>query len=144
MDYIPIEKIGVFGGSFDPVHIGHLIVAQDALEQLELDRLIFVPASTSPHKLDRESVDGQHRLEMLKLATENNFRFEVSDMELERGGISYTYDTIQRLKYDHPGAHIFFIIGLDSLVDFHQVVALLVVYIQPSAVLRMHFQELTH
>jgi len=109
------ERIGVFGGSFDPVHIGHLIIAQDAVEQLELDRLIFVPTAVSPHKQSRHPVEGRHRLEMLQLATENNLRFEVSDMELSRGGVSYTFDTIQHLQADHPGAEIFFIIGLDSL-----------------------------
>jgi nicotinate-nucleotide adenylyltransferase len=113
------ERIGVFGGSFDPVHIGHLIIAQDALEQLELDRLIFVPTAVSPHKQHCAPVEGRHRLEMLQLAIENNFRFEVSDMELVRGGVSYTVETIQHLQSEHPGAELFFIIGLDSLSDLH-------------------------
>ena len=109
----------MFGGSFDPVHIGHLIIAQDAVEQLELARLIFVPTAVSPHKQHCQPVEGRHRLEMLQLATENNFRFEVSDLELARGGASYTFDTIQHLQADHPGAQLFFIMGLDSLVDLH-------------------------
>jgi nicotinate-nucleotide adenylyltransferase len=113
------ERIGVFGGSFDPVHIGHLIIAQDAVEQLELDRLIFVPAAISPHKQHCTPVDGRHRLRMLELATENNLRFEVSDIELQRGGLSYTFDTIQHLQSDHPAADLFFIVGLDSLADLH-------------------------
>jgi nicotinate-nucleotide adenylyltransferase len=120
MSQQPIERIGVFGGSFDPVHIGHLIIAQDALEQLELDRLIFVPAAVSPHKQDRHPTEGRHRLEMLKIATENNFNFEVSDMEVTRGGVSYTVDTLQHLKYDNPTAERFFIIGLDSILEFHR------------------------
>ena len=113
------ERIGVFGGSFDPVHIGHLIIAQDAIEQLELDRLIFVPAAIPPHKLTHKLVEGRHRFEMLELATANNLRFEVSDLELARGGVSYTFDTIQHLQTEHPGAELFFIIGLDSLVELH-------------------------
>jgi nicotinate-nucleotide adenylyltransferase len=113
------ERIGVFGGSFDPVHIGHLIIAQDAVEQLELDRMIFVPAAVSPHKQHCQPVEGRHRLEMLQLAIESNFRFEVSDMELARGGTSYTFDTIQHVQADHPNAELFFIMGLDSLVDLH-------------------------
>lgn len=113
------ERIGVFGGSFDPVHIGHLIIAQDAVEQMELDRLIFVPASVSPLKQHQAPVDGRHRFRMLELATANNLRFEVSDIELQRGGVSYTFDTIQHLQADHPGAELFFIVGLDSLIDLH-------------------------
>ncbi len=113
------ERIGVFGGSFDPVHIGHLIIAQDAVEQLELDRLIFVPTAVSPHKQHCAPVEGRHRLEMLQLAIGSNFRFEVSDLELVRGGVSYTVDTIQHLQAEHPGAELFFIIGLDSLSDLH-------------------------
>lgn len=113
------ERIGVLGGSFDPVHIGHLIIAQDAVEQLELDRLIFVPAAVSPHKQGRAPVAGRHRFEMLQRATANNFRFEVSDQELMRGGVSYTFDTLQHLHAKHPGAGLFFVIGLDSLYDLH-------------------------
>ncbi|MBC8206996.1 MAG: nicotinate-nucleotide adenylyltransferase [Kiritimatiellales bacterium] len=114
------ERIGVFGGSFDPVHIGHLIIAQDALEQLELDRVIFVPTAVSPHKQHRTPTEGRHRFEMLELATANNFRFEVSDLELSRGGVSYTIDTLEQLKADHPGANLFFIVGLDSLKEMHR------------------------
>lgn len=113
------ERVGIFGGSFDPVHIGHLIIAQDALEQLELDRLIFMPAAISPHKLDCPLNAGRHRYEMLLLATQDDPRFEVSDLELERGGISYTIDTIEQLHEENPQADLFFIVGLDSLVRMH-------------------------
>lgn len=113
------ERIGVFGGSFDPVHLGHLTVAQDAVEQLELDRLIFVPAAIPPHKQDKTLASGRQRLEMLQLATESNLRFEVSDMELQRGGVSYTIDTIRQIQFEHPGAELFFIVGLDSLTILH-------------------------
>lgn len=102
------------------MHIGHLIVAQDAVEQLELDRLIFVPAAVSPLKQGRAPVDGRHRLAMLQRAVEGDLRFEVSDIELTRGGVSYTIDTIRQLQVEHPGAELFFIIGLDSLRDLHR------------------------
>ncbi len=114
-----IERIGVFGGSFDPVHMGHLTIAQDAVEQLELDRLIFVPAAIPPHKQGKTLANGQQRFEMLQLATEDNLRFEVSDMELQRGGISYTFDTMRQIQFEHPGAELFFIVGLDSLTILH-------------------------
>lgn len=113
------ERIGVFGGSFDPVHMGHLTIAQDAVEQLELNRLIFVPAAVPPHKQGKTLVEGRHRFEMLQLATEANLSFEVSDMELQRGGISYTFDTMTQIQFEHPGAELFFIVGLDSLVELH-------------------------
>ena len=113
------ERIGVFGGSFDPVHMGHLTIAQDAVEQLELDRLIFVPAAVPPHKQGRTLAEGRHRLAMLELATEANLSFEVSDMELRRGGLSFTFDTMTQIQADHPGAELFFIVGLDSLTILH-------------------------
>jgi nicotinate-nucleotide adenylyltransferase len=113
------ERIGVFGGSFDPVHMGHLTVAQDAVEQLELDRLIFVPAAVPPHKQEKALTEGHHRFEMLQLATEGNLSFEVSDMELQRGGVSYTFDTMRQIQFEHPGAELFFIVGLDSLTILH-------------------------
>ena len=113
------ERIGVFGGSFDPVHMGHLTIAQDAVEQLELDRLIFVPAAVPPHKQGRTLAEGRHRLAMLEMATEANLSFEVSDMELRRGGLSFTVDTMTQVQADHPGAELFFIVGLDSLTILH-------------------------
>lgn len=113
-------RIGVFGGSFDPVHLGHLTVAQDAVEQLELDRLLFVPAAISPHKQDAVPTEGRHRLAMLRLATEDNPSFAVSDMELARGGVSYTVETLAHVHEACPKADLFFIVGLDSLRDMHR------------------------
>ena len=110
----------MFGGSFDPVHIGHLIIAQDAVEQLELDRLIFVPTAVSPLKLHQAPVEGRHRLEMIRLATADDLRFDVSGIEVERGGVSYTIDTVLQLQAENPQAELFFIIGLDSLKDLHR------------------------
>ena len=119
MSGLNTERIGVFGGSFDPVHLGHLTIAQDAVEQLELNRLIFVPAAVPPHKQGHTLADGHHRFEMLQLATEGNLSFEISDMELQRGGVSYTFDTIMNIQAEHPGTELFFIVGLDSLVELH-------------------------
>lgn len=114
------ERIGIFGGSFDPVHMGHLTIAQDALEQLELKKMIFVPADIPPHKQHCQLTEGRHRLEMLRLAAEDNLQFEVSDLELVRGGVSYTIDTVLHQKEVYPEAELFFIIGLDSVTELHQ------------------------
>ncbi len=115
-----MERIGVFGGSFDPIHMGHLTVAQDAIDQLKLDQLILIPAAISPHKQNRRLIDGTHRFNMLRLATINRPRLEVSDLELVRGGVSYTVDTISFLQTKHSQSKIFFIVGLDSLVHLHR------------------------
>jgi len=116
----PAEKrIGIIGGSFDPVHAGHLIIAQDAAERLGLSEVVFVPASIPPHKQAMRRVDAGHRLVMLKLAAESNPRFSVSDIELRRGGVSFTVDTLRILRDIHPDAALFLIVGSDTLVDFH-------------------------
>jgi len=119
MDKNRSEKIGVFGGSFDPVHMGHLTIAQDAVEQLELNRLIFIPAAIPPHKQEKTLADARYRFEMLQLAIEGNLHFEVSDMELQRGGVSYTFDTMTQIQAENPGAELVFIVGLDSLTILH-------------------------
>jgi len=108
-------RIGVFGGSFDPVHYGHLIAAESAREQARLDRVLFVPAATPPHKPGAILADGRHRLEMLTLATGGNDAFTVSDTELVRGGTSYTVDTLLALAAQHPGDRLVLVLGPDSL-----------------------------
>lgn len=113
------RRIGIMGGSFDPVHMGHLIIAQDAMERLELSEVIFIPADIPPHKQHLKQVDAQHRFRMLELAIEGDMRFSVSDIELRRGGVSYTYDTVQLLKAGDPGAEWVLIVGSDTLVDLH-------------------------
>lgn len=107
------------GGSFDPVHMGHLVIAQDAVEHLELSEVVFVPASIPPHKQHLLQVEPNHRLNMLRLAVEADIRFSVSDIEVERGGISYTVDTIRALKEKYAKDELFLIIGSDTLVDLH-------------------------
>ncbi len=113
------KRIGIIGGSFDPVHIGHLIIAQDALERLELDEVAFVPAAIPPHKQHIQQVAPEHRLNMLKRATETDLRFSVSDMEILRGGVSYTLDTVKMLREERPDVEWVLIVGSDTLVDLH-------------------------
>jgi nicotinate-nucleotide adenylyltransferase len=113
------RRIGIIGGSFDPVHIGHLIIAQDAAERLELSEVIFMPAAIPPHKMHLQRIDSSHRLNLLKLATESDLRFSVSDLEVDRGGISYTVDTLRVLREIYRDADLFLIVGSDTLVDLH-------------------------
>lgn len=107
------------GGSFNPLHIGHLIMAQDAMERFELDRVVFIPCANPPHKPELVLISAVHRVAMLHLAVEDNPCFEVSDIEIRRGGISYTLDTMDALQVEYPGEKLYFIIGGDSLQDLH-------------------------
>lgn len=117
MDLIHAQRIGVLGGTFNPVHMGHLIMAQDAFELFELSRVLFIPCALPPHKERNALASMEHRLNMLHLAVEGDVRFEVSDLELRRGGISYTIDTAKALAELHPKAELFFIIGSDTLPE---------------------------
>lgn len=108
--------IALFGGTFDPVHHGHLLLAQDAVEQLGLDKLIFLPAQINPHKLhSAPKAEASHRLKMLRSAVAGEERFEVSPIELEREGPSYTVDTVLILQKRWPGARFFLLLGEDNL-----------------------------
>ena len=113
------RRIGIIGGSFDPLHMGHLVIAQDAAERLELSEVVFVPAAVPPHKQHLKQVDAGHRLNMLRMAVESDLRFSVSDVEIQRGGISYTVDTVRELKANRPDADWVLIVGSDTLVDLH-------------------------
>ncbi len=113
------KRIGIMGGSFDPVHMGHLVIAQDAVERLELSEIIFIPAAIPPHKQHIQQVDAEHRMNMLKLALEQDLRFSVSEVELQRGGVSYTIDTVRALKAEQPDVEWVLIVGGDTLVDLH-------------------------
>jgi nicotinate-nucleotide adenylyltransferase len=108
-------RIGVFGGSFDPVHQGHLIVAECCREQARLDRVLFVPAATQPHKQDRQLATPHQRVDMLRLATGGHDAFDVSTIEIDRGGVSYTVDTLAALAAAHPGDVLCLILGPDAL-----------------------------
>ena len=111
-------RTGIFGGSFDPVHFGHLILADVAREAAGLDRVIFIPAFQSPLKPDRPIATDRQRLEMLGLAIAGNPGFEVDDLEIRRGEISYTIETLHALGQQYPDDELFMLIGADSLEKF--------------------------
>ena len=110
-------RIGIFGGSFDPVHQGHLVVAECCREQARLDRVVFVPTAIQPFKQSRQPVAGQHRAEMLALAVGGNPAFEVSTVELDRGGVSYTVDTLAAVRDARPDDELHLILGPDALAS---------------------------
>jgi len=118
-----VRRLGLFGGSFDPVHIGHLHVAQAAREACGLERVVFVPAARPPHKPDRVLAEGAQRLEMVELAIAGEPEYSCSSIELERDGPSYTIDTVRelpaRLGLD-PGVELRLIIGWDNLVGLER------------------------
>lgn len=111
-------RVGVFGGTFDPPHIGHATVAREILEKARLDRVLWVPASIAPHKTGRTITAGDIRRRLVAAAIRGEPRFELCDLELERGGVSYTVDTLRRLKEDHPGWSLSLIVGADLFGGF--------------------------
>lgn len=112
-------KIGFLGGSFDPVHFGHLLAAQDAFEQHKLDRLVLVPAAQAPLKPNDVQSSSEDRLAMLRAATGWDHRFEISDFELRRGGVSYTIDSARHFRSLYPNDNLFWVIGGDQLPKLH-------------------------
>ena len=113
-------RIAIYGGAFDPVHLGHLLVAWAAREEAELDKMIFVPARISPFKQDRELAPFGLRAQMLRLALAGMEWCSVSELEFQRGGVSYTVDTIRSLRQEFAGARLFFLIGEDNLAGLPQ------------------------
>jgi nicotinate-nucleotide adenylyltransferase len=111
-------RIGVFGGSFDPVHIGHLIAAECCREQAGLDRVIFMPAAVPPHKQDRRLTAAEDRVQMLRLAVGGHDAFEISTLEVDRGGVSFTVDTLSHLREAHPVDELVLLLGPDAFADF--------------------------
>lgn len=126
-----MTNIGIFGGSFNPIHCGHLNIAATAADEFELQRVLFIPCKISPFKtgVDAERyVSDEHRLEMIKISLAGHSNFELSQIELRRGGVSYSYETVVEIKKIFPKSHIFFIIGSDSLLTlskWHKIGALL-------------------
>jgi len=110
-------RLGLFGGSFDPVHYGHLLLAECCREQCGLDEVWFLPAATPPHKQTHALSPANQRIEMLELATGGHPSFRVSRMEIDRGGVSYTVDTLAALAAEDPARQLFFLLGADSLED---------------------------
>jgi nicotinate-nucleotide adenylyltransferase len=110
-----MQRIGLFGGSFDPVHLGHLLVAQAAMEELSLSRLYFIPAAQSPFKPVTLPAPASERLRMLRLALAGKANCEVDDQEIKRGGISYTVDTLRDYARRLPQAEMFYLIGADNV-----------------------------
>jgi nicotinate-nucleotide adenylyltransferase len=106
-------KIGIYGGSFDPVHLGHLLVAQAAIEELGLDRLFFIPAAQSPFKPDSRPAPAPARLQLLRLALAGKTNCGIDEQEIRRGGVSYTVDTLRDYAKKFPGAELFYLIGAD-------------------------------
>lgn len=113
-----MKKLGILGGSFNPIHFGHLVLAETAREALGLDRVIFIPAKLPPHKTAAALADGADRLAMVRLAVAGNPAFAVSDMELRRPGVSYTVDTVRALRGKlGAGTSIYFLIGADTISE---------------------------
>ena len=116
-------RIGIYGGTFNPVHHGHLILARQALEEFKLDRLVFVPAAESPFKIQNHSAPAGDRLAMLRLAVAGEDRFLVDPLEIERGGVSYSIDTVKMFRNREPRADLFFLVGEDNadrLTEWHR------------------------
>ncbi|MFA9375659.1 MAG: nicotinate-nucleotide adenylyltransferase [Lachnotalea sp.] len=112
------QKIGIMGGTFDPIHIGHLMLAEQAYDKFGLDKVLIMPAGNPPHKDNAVLGLTKHRVQMARLAIESNKHFELSLIEVERSGYTYTYETLVELKKENPEVDYYFIIGADSLLDF--------------------------
>ncbi|WP_236683581.1 nicotinate-nucleotide adenylyltransferase [Demequina aurantiaca] len=108
-------RIGVLGGTFDPIHHGHLAAASEVCAALRLDQVLIVPTAVQPFKRDSVSASKEHRVAMCEKAVRNDARFEVSTVDIDRGGVTYTVDTLRDLKAQYPSADFFFITGADSL-----------------------------
>ena len=110
-------NIGIMGGTFNPIHMGHLILSEYIMDELGLDKIIFIPTGHPPHKVNKRVLDGFHRKTMTELSIEDNPRFALSDIELKKSGLSYTVDTIRDLKNIYKADKLFMIIGADSLFN---------------------------
>lgn len=109
------KKIGIMGGTFNPIHIGHLLLAETALSQEKLDGVMFLPSGISYMKKEDRILDAKHRIQMVQLAVQDNPAFFVSDMEIRRNGNTYTSDTLEQLKKENPQNDYYFILGADCL-----------------------------
>ncbi|MEG0075553.1 MAG: nicotinate-nucleotide adenylyltransferase [Eubacterium sp.] len=112
-----MAKIGLLGGSFNPIHTGHLLLAESARDQYGLDKVLFIPAGNNPFKELNKEIEKQHRLKMVELAIASNPNFEVLTVELERPGMTYTIDTINQVKEIYPECEFYFITGADIMFE---------------------------
>lgn len=110
-----MQRIGLYGGSFDPIHTGHVLVGQAALEELQLTRLFFIPAARSPFKPDQQPAPCEQRLAMIRLALAGRTDCEVDDFEIQRGGTSFTIDTVRYFNRRFPNAKLFYLVGADNV-----------------------------
>jgi nicotinate-nucleotide adenylyltransferase len=113
-------KLGLFGGSFDPVHLGHLLVAQAAVEELGLEKLFFIPAAQSPFKTESKPAPDAVRLQLLRLALAGKTNCDIDGQEIKRGGISYTIETLRDYTKRFPGAQLFYLIGADNISKLNE------------------------
>ena len=113
-----MKRIGILGGTFNPIHIGHLMIAQAVLEKFNLDKVIFVPSCLPPHKSGCNLIDARHRLSMTRLAVRGNRHFEVSRFEIARGGKSYSVDTVRHFRRRYPGAKLFLLSAATILPNY--------------------------
>lgn len=113
-----MSKIGLFGGTFDPVHYGHISLANRVLNEFSLDEIIFIPSGNPPHKAEKNVTEKQHRFNMVQLAVSDSPQFSVSDYELNNDRLNYSYITISHFKEENPKDEIYFIVGGDSFRDF--------------------------
>jgi nicotinate-nucleotide adenylyltransferase len=113
------KRIGVLGGTFDPIHMGHLVLAEQVKERLKLDGIIFIPCFRSPHKTRQKLSPAKDRLHMIRLALQGNPSFSVSEIELKRKGVSYTIDTLRELRKLHPGSETYFLTGSDVVNELN-------------------------
>lgn len=112
-----MTRFGIMGGTFDPIHFGHLVIANEVLDQYKLDKIIFVPTGTPPHKSTEGMSSAYHRYMMVQFATMTNPKFYVSDLETKKRGICYTIDTIRELKKKYSNTDFYFITGTDAVLD---------------------------
>jgi nicotinate-nucleotide adenylyltransferase len=125
-----MKKVGILGGTFNPIHNGHLALAEHAYEQAVLDYILFMPLMNPPHKSNRDIVYADHRLNMVRMAIENKPHFVLSDLELKRPGKTYTSDTLKILKENEPDTEYFFIVGADSFMMMSQ-------WMEPQTIFRL-------
>jgi nicotinate-nucleotide adenylyltransferase len=111
------EKIGLLGGSFNPIHTGHLLLAESARDQFELDKILFIPTGNNPFKISNDEISKEHRLKMVKLAIANNSYFDILTDEIEQIGVTYTIDTINKIKKIFPESDFYFITGADLMFE---------------------------